>query len=221
MNDVSRTRTASDVAQLETDLAYFRDQCEKLSRDLAIMTGERNRLQVENTLLQASSAENHRKSSRVEGILDNLCHGLVHSLKEIREERAVALEMRRQVREEVAPVERRDPPQPRIAHEPPPVRDHIEEVPRDLDEEARARAEQLRGAAEHVATRVPLPHPQPTYRPRMDHTLADNDSRLPRLTDVGTGASVTRAAIDDVNPNGELAALASLIGGKTAAPTRR
>jgi len=200
MNDITRTRTASDVAQLETDLAYFRDQCEKLSRDLAIMTGERNRLQVENTLLQSSSAENHRKASRVEGILDNLCHGLVHSLKEIREERALKIEMRRQVHEEVAPIENRIVPQPRIEPPPAPEIDH--------EAEALRRAEQLRGAAERVAmTPAPLRLAVDPLRGRVNENLADLDSRLPRV-DIGRPGQ-------DVRRSGELEALAGQIAGTT------
>lgn len=227
MNDlINRNRTAADVAQMETDLAYFRDQNEKLSREVHILTGEKNRLQVENTLLQASSMENHRKASRVEAILDNVCNGLVMSLKGLREERALAVEMRKQVREEVAPIENRVVPKPRL--EPPPAPPEIEyeepPAPRDLDQEARDRADRLRGAAEHVAPRLPVNPRMPPARPataRIDETLANRDPRMPKMVDVGTGDLLMGRPTVHEEPEGELAALANIIGRQTQPLTRR
>lgn len=156
-----RQRTAEDVAQMETDIAWFREENDRLSRELAVATAEKTRLQVENLMLQGSSAENARKCNRVEGILDNICNGLVTSLREIREERQISREVRRQTQEIVLTREGGDA-RPKFLEKAEP-------------EEELARTEQLRGAAEHIAPPVLANRPG-----RIDHTLADRDPRLPR-----------------------------------------
>jgi regulator of replication initiation timing len=93
-NGAVRQRTAEDVAQMESDIAWYREETERLNRELAIALQERNRLQVENALLMGKSMENLAKASRVEAILDNVCNGLVMSLKGIREERHLDREIR-------------------------------------------------------------------------------------------------------------------------------
>jgi regulator of replication initiation timing len=162
-NGAVRQRTAEDVAQMESDIAWYREETERLNRELAIALQERNRLQVENALLMGKSMENLAKASRVEAILDNVCNGLVMSLKGIREERHLDREIRRQTQIEMISADGGDPP-PKFLERPSPGRN---------DEE---RADILRGAAERVA---PIPPQRQTSQ--VNRRLADLDSRLPPI----------------------------------------
>jgi hypothetical protein len=158
-----RARTAEDVAQMETDIAYLREENQRLVHEVAVLQAERSRLQVENTMLQGRSMENMRKATRVEAILDNICHGLVASLKEIREERQIDREVRRQAQVEVMERDTGQPPE--FLRQPTPARQSLSD---------QARTEQLRGAAEHVASTPPPPRAG-----RVDNSKADRDTRLP------------------------------------------
>lgn len=152
-------RTAADVAQMESDLEYLRGEVERLTRDLAVVTADRTRLQVENAMLAGRANENLVKATRMETIVRQISSGLVDALKTIDREREVQREVRRQVQEEHL-----------AGSEPPPQflqRQHPEPTPvRNLPRET------ARAAEEVMPPRAPRPA-------RIDHSLADRDTRLP------------------------------------------
>jgi len=92
-------RTAEDVMQMETDIAYLRDENAQLKQQIAFLQSERTRLQLENTMLSANSMESMRKATRVETILDHIAASLVVSLRDLREERQIERDMRSRTQE--------------------------------------------------------------------------------------------------------------------------
>lgn len=194
-------RTAQDVAQLEADNEYLHNENERISRELAVVTADRARLQVEFAMLESKSRENLLRATRMETIVRVHSAGLVSALNEITQERVTERAVRRQVQEQQMEEEtgpaptflaRRPPaqiPSPRddadstrsevleagagrnddqtAAPERPPVQP---ETRRESDQD---REDRLRGAAERVA------RPMIPRTPRIDHTLADRDPRMP------------------------------------------
>lgn len=126
-------RTAADVAQLESDNEYLNSEVERLTRDIAVVTADRNRLQVENAMLQGRSSEMLVKATRMETIIRGVSAGLVDALGTMDRERNVQRQVRRQEQEEQL-----------TGGEPPP-----QFLRRDLGQET-ARA------AENLAPRRPL-----------------------------------------------------------------
>lgn len=153
------TRTAADVAQLESDNEYLHGEVERLNRELAIVTADRNRLQVENAMVSGTSRENLVKATRMETIIRQVSSGLVDALATISREREVAREVRKQVQEER--LQGDEPPPAFLAQHAEPAN---ERPRRDL-------ATEVRRAAEVVAP----PRPPVTGRVRTDI----HDSRLP------------------------------------------
>jgi hypothetical protein len=148
-------RTAADVAQLESDNEHYRNENERLERDLAIVTADRNRLQVENAMIAGNARENLIKATRMETIVRQVSAGLVSALNELTQERKVQGEMRRQVQVEQMEEETGAPPA------------FLRQQRSGDPTRAVARA------AEMIAPpRAPTPA-------RIDHTIADKDPRLP------------------------------------------
>lgn len=155
-------RTAADVAQLESDLEHYRTENERLERELAVVTADRNRLQVENAMVGGSARENLVKATRMETIVRQVSAGLVAALQEITQERRVQTEVRRQVQENHMAEETGEPPAFLQRSTPIPA-------PRQSPDRTR----EVARAAEMIA---PPSRPVPA---RIDHSLADRDSRLP------------------------------------------
>jgi hypothetical protein len=185
-NGSRNARTAADVAQLESDNEYLMGENERLSRELAVVTADRSRLQVENAMLEGRARENLVKATRMETIVRQVSAGLVSALQEITQERTVERTVRRQVQE--SQLEEETGPAPSFLR-----RDIVgaqaggersqtapasgpqvqSEARRESDQD---REDRLRGAAERVSR-------PPNYPPRrmgqIDPSLADKDSRLP------------------------------------------
>lgn len=187
------SRTAEDVADMEQELLELRVQLDSATRSLDLMTQERNRLQVENALLDGKVRDNLVKATRIETVLSQVAHLLVTSLKEIQTERETARVARRQEQEDR--IIRDEPPPPAFLRadkglereasayrgdrdEEPPAPRQPRSIGMTEAEGQRARAEQLRGAAERIASRLPPPPPR---RPgQMNPDLAGRDPRLPQ-----------------------------------------
>lgn len=93
-------RTALDVAQLEADNEYLHNENERINRELAIVSADRSRLQIENALLEGKARENLLKATRMETIVRVHSSGLVQALTEITQERTTERAVRRQVQEQ-------------------------------------------------------------------------------------------------------------------------
>lgn len=180
-------RTAQDVAQLEADNEYLHGENERLARELAVITSDRSRLQIENAMLEGRSRENLLRATRMETIVRVHSSGLVAALTEITQERTVERSVRRQVQEEQLAEEtgpaprflRRDVVETEAGDQrdqaAPAARPQVQpEARRESDED---RSDRLRGAAERLARPVAPVAMRPG---RIDHTLADRDDRLPR-----------------------------------------
>lgn len=202
-------RTAQDVAQLEADNEYLHNENERLTRELAIVTSDRSRLQVENALLEGKGRDALLKLTRMETIIRVHSSGLVASLQEIAQERVTERAVRRQVQEDQITGE--TGPAPTFLSRGTDRTRPREEVVGAVDSEAarapvqpearreadQDREDRLRGAAERIR---PMP---PTFRPaRIDPGLADRDSRLPPHVDYGDERPViqpTRQEQDEDN----------------------
>ncbi len=190
-------RTAEDVANMESELIDLRHLNEDLKQRLVASETERKILRIANELLKFKSDENLTKATKVETIMRQVAAGLMAGIKEMNEEKELARAVQRQVQEDQLGVgDDRDRPPGAIfkaaqreyerqqvegAHtdrhtSQTPNHEEIEPQPRlvrvPLADEARA--DQLRGAAEHIARHAPL------RTGRVDTTLADRDDRLPR-----------------------------------------
>jgi hypothetical protein len=185
-----QARTANDVAQLESDYEYLYNENIRLERELAVITADRTRLQVENALLEGKSMQNLVKATRMETIVRNVSAGLVQALQALNDERSIERTVKRQVQEQQ--LEDETGPAPAFLRQPPPP-------PLVRTESDEDRVDRLRGAAERLAR---SPVPVATTRPgQIDHTIAAHDSRLPRM-DYG------RDVIDEEADRANLAGLA-------------
>lgn len=164
-------RTAQDVANMEAALFDVRLELEDTKRLLTIANTEKNELRVQVALLQRKADENLEKAVQMETIMTQVSSGLVAGLNKMKEERAMKVAVRRQVQEHVLEVGSTAAPAPAFLQ-----REEPQAHPRDLDQ---ARAEQLRGAAEHVAQ--PPPPRAPAGHKPFDPDLADRDDRIPRI----------------------------------------
>lgn len=182
-------RTADDVANMEQELIELRMRLEQTSRSLELVTNERNRMQIENAMMEGRTREMLIKSTRVEALLQNVAHMIVSGLREFKEEREQQRAMRRQEQEtQMAEENRQDPPPAFLRSDPPRQQKSIGMTEK---EGQMARAEQLRGAAERIADRhdvlprrpadVSMPPVQPTMGPRPQVSRASLDSRIPSL----------------------------------------
>lgn len=207
-------RTAQDVAQLEADNEYLHNENERLTRELAIVTSDRSRLQVENALLEGKGRDALLKLTRMETIIRVHSSGLVASLQEIAQERVTERAVRRQVQEDQITGETGPAPtflsrgtdrtRPReevvgaveatggqqydqVAA---PARAPVQpEARRESDQD---REDRLRGAAERIR---PMP---PPFRPaRIDPALADRDARLPPHVDYGDQRPVIHPTLQE------------------------
>lgn len=194
-------RTAADVAQLESDNEFYQNENIRLERELAVVTADRARLQIENALLSTKIMDATKKVTRMETIVRVHSAGLVAALTEITSERVTERAVRRQVQEEQlteetgpAPSFLRTPENSRVVVEPA-TRDERDQVaaserppvqPETRRESDQDREDRLRGAAERLAQRR-----MPPGTPRIDTTLADRDSRMP-------GGPFTRADAGDL-----------------------
>lgn len=185
-------RTADDVAEMEAELHELRMRLEQTSRNLEMMTADRDRLQIENTMLDARARDMLVKSTRVENLLSNVAAMMVTGIQEFKNERAQARAVRRQEQETVIAAEneedpppsflRREAPRRALENEASAYRGDREEPqpprkPRSLGitetEGQRWRAEALVGAAERIA-------PRPVVTGKVNPAIADRDPRLPQ-----------------------------------------
>lgn len=199
-------RTAQDVAQLEADNEYLRNENERQGRELAVVTADRQRLLIENAMLDAKGREHLLRATRIETIVNVHSSGLVAALQEIKQERATERAVRRQVQEdqlteETGPaptfLRTRDNSQLETRFESEVAQDeggdHYDqaaaepgvrvqpEARRESDED---REDRLRGAAERIAPRPMIPSAPLSMRPgRVDLTLAARDPRIPAMGD--------------------------------------
>lgn len=186
------TRTAEDVASMETELHDLRALLNDLKQRLVASDTERKSLKIENVILQRKADDNLAKATKIEAIMSMVSAGLVSGLKEMHEEREVARAVRRQVQEHQLGVG--DGDQPALAR-PVTFEERQTRVEDTLTPEEQlrrptrpslsdmARSDQLRGAAEHVG-------PPPAFlRPRVDPAHADRyrhvlgDANLNAVTD--------------------------------------
>lgn len=190
-NGSRNARTAADVAQLESDNEYLSSENERLVRELAVITADRSRLQVENAMLDGRARENLIKATRMETIVRQVSAGLVSALQEITQERTVERSVRRRVQEDqlaketgAAPSFLQDQDQASSRSGDEVGRAEVQASPKIAPtvpaflrpESEQDRADRLRGAAERVSR--PLP-PPPRRMGQIDPSLADKDSRLP------------------------------------------
>jgi hypothetical protein len=148
-------RTANEVAQLETEVEILRNENEQLHRQLAIVSADRSRLQIENAMLAGQSRDNLVKATTMETIIRQVAAGMVESLNVMTRERAVERAMKQrgqeQVTEEQAPDERRS-------------------LQRDEDDQDQTAPRPRNEMG---------PSKLPTSPPVIDTTLASRDPRLP------------------------------------------
>jgi hypothetical protein len=180
-------RTADDVADMEQELQELRLQLDHATRSLDFVTAERNRLQVENALLDGKSREMLIKATRVETLLQNTAHLIVSGIKEFKEQREQLRTARRHEQEALLEDENRQDP-------PPAFLTHTGRVPAEMpapsnppraqrsigmteQEGQHLRGEALRGAAERIAEQRPVP---PVPPGRVNTAIAQTDSRLPQ-----------------------------------------
>jgi hypothetical protein len=162
-------RTAQDVAQLEADNEYLYGELERVQRELALVTADRSRLQIENAMLEGKSRENLLRATRMETIINVHSAGLVAAMKEFAQERVTERAVRRHIQEQQLEEETGAAPtflrRPAIEQASP---ENTVTEPRTPD------TRELNRAAELVA-RPALPVKQG----RIDPTLADRDPRMP------------------------------------------
>lgn len=150
------SRTAEDVAVMENELHYLRNELDAARRDLAVVTSEKSRLQIENALLAGKAQENLVKATRMETIMRSVSAGLLAGLNEMQQERDMARAVRRAVQEST--LERETGAAPSF------LRDRTVPLTRDV--------------AVEETTRLAIDQP-PRKLGTIDHTLAGHDSRIP------------------------------------------
>lgn len=175
---VQTYRTADDVAQMEQELVELRMRLDTTSRQLDLVTQDRNRLQIENALLDGKAREMLIKATRVEGLLQNVAHMIVAGIQDFKNEREQLRAVRRHEQEtQIAEENRQDPPPAFLRQQ--------RSIGMTEEEGQIARAEQLRGAAERIADRHdvlprrPAAVPMPPVVPSVSR--ASQDARMPSL----------------------------------------
>jgi regulator of replication initiation timing len=187
MTMANQYRTADTVADMEQEIEELRTELESVTRSLEIVTADRNRLQIENTLLDGKSREMLIKATRVETLLQNTAHLIVSGIKEFKEQREQIRAVRRHEQEAAFEDENRQ-------DAPPAFLTHTGRVPAEMpatsnppraqrsigmteQEGQHLRGEALRGAAERIAEPRPVP---PVPPGRVNTAIAQTDSRLPQ-----------------------------------------
>lgn len=110
--------TANEVASMADELVYLRHELETAYRNLAVVTSDRDRLRIENAMLQSQRRDAQDRATRVETILSQTAMSLVAGLKEIHADRDAARMQRREVQRETLEEETREDPPPEFLRRP-------------------------------------------------------------------------------------------------------
>lgn len=157
------TDFAQQIAEMQDELSYLRHDIETTKRSLAVVTADRDRLLIENSMIASRARASQDKATRVETILSQVSMGLVAGLQEIRSERDDERAQRRETQAQTFAQETREDPPPAFLRRPgPPERMMI----------GTESAPPLRRAPTTTELKRPLDA-------RIDTTLASRDSRLP------------------------------------------
>lgn len=92
-------RTATEVAEMESDIALFRKECEALRTQLAMATQERDALKIEVAIMSARAQEELVRATQMETIMSQVSMGLVAGLQKMATAKQIARALGREEQE--------------------------------------------------------------------------------------------------------------------------